>query len=162
MCCLGRSTPHYVDWFAFQTTTMMTSSNGNMFRVTGHLCGEFTVHRWIPRTKASDAELWCFFELRLNKRLSKPSRDWWFETSSRPLWRQSNDYADWVYEKWDGRLVCEHNTTFGRYIEVLVQDSSNSCALAKQSCTKPSVWATLSYTPYIDTLCKKYVWVWRV
>ena len=40
--------------------TMMTSSNGNIFRFTGHLCGEFTVDRWIPRTKASDAELWCF------------------------------------------------------------------------------------------------------
>ena len=39
---------------------MMTSSNGNIFRVNGHLCGEFTGHRWIPRTKASDAELWCF------------------------------------------------------------------------------------------------------
>ena len=37
-----------------------TSSNGNIFRVTGHLCGEFTGHRWIHRTKASDAELWCF------------------------------------------------------------------------------------------------------
>ena len=30
------------------------------FRVTVHLCGEFTSPRWIPRTKASDAELWCF------------------------------------------------------------------------------------------------------
>ena len=38
---------------------MMTSSNGNNFRVTGHLCGEFTGPRWIPHTKASDAELWC-------------------------------------------------------------------------------------------------------
>ena len=36
---------------------MMTSSNGNIFLVTGHLCGEFTGHRWIPRTKASDASL---------------------------------------------------------------------------------------------------------
>ena len=35
---------------------MMTSSNENIFRVTGHLCREFTVHRWIPHTKASDAE----------------------------------------------------------------------------------------------------------
>ena len=26
---------------------MMTSSSGNIFRVTGHLCGEFTGHRWI-------------------------------------------------------------------------------------------------------------------
>ena len=39
---------------------MMTSSNGNIFRVTVHLCGEFTGPRWIPRTKASDAERWCF------------------------------------------------------------------------------------------------------
>ena len=26
--------------------------------------------RWIPNTKASDAELWFFFDLRLNKQLS--------------------------------------------------------------------------------------------
>ena len=39
---------------------MMTSSNGNIFRVTGPLWGESTGHRWIPLTKASDAELWCF------------------------------------------------------------------------------------------------------
>ena len=71
---------------------MMTSSNGNIFRVTGHLCGEFTGPRWIPRTKASDAELWFFLltDLRLNKRLSKQSWGWWFETLSRPLWRHCN------------------------------------------------------------------------
>ena len=68
---------------------MMTSSNGNIFRVTGHLCGEFTGSRWIPHTKASDAELW-FFYLRLNKRLSKQSWGWWFETLSCPLWRHCN------------------------------------------------------------------------
>ena len=44
-------------WFKYG---MMTSSNGNIFRVTGHLCGKFTGPRWISRTKASDAELWCF------------------------------------------------------------------------------------------------------
>ena len=31
---------------------MMTSSNGNTFRVTGHVCGEFTGYRWINGTKA--------------------------------------------------------------------------------------------------------------
>ena len=41
-------------------TVMMTSSNGNIFRVTCTLYGEFTSHRWFPRTKASDAQLWCF------------------------------------------------------------------------------------------------------
>ena len=38
----------------------MTSSNGNIFRDTGPLWGESTGHRWIPLTKDSDAELWCF------------------------------------------------------------------------------------------------------
>ena len=33
----------------------------NIFRVTGHLRGEFTGHRWIPSTKASDVELYVFF-----------------------------------------------------------------------------------------------------
>ena len=42
------------------TEIMMTTSNGNIFRVTGHLCREFTGPRWIPHTRASDAELWCF------------------------------------------------------------------------------------------------------
>ena len=39
---------------------MMTSSNGNILRVTGLLCGEFIADRRIPRIKANDAELWCF------------------------------------------------------------------------------------------------------
>ena len=43
-----------------QAMFMMTSSNGDIFHVTGHFCGEFTGPRWIPRTKANDAGLWCF------------------------------------------------------------------------------------------------------
>ena len=35
---------------------MITSSNGNIYRITGPLWGGSTGHRWIP----SDAELWCF------------------------------------------------------------------------------------------------------
>ena len=52
---------------------MMTSSNGNIFRVTGPLCGEFTGPGWVPGTKTSDAEFDVFFDVRLNKRLSKQS-----------------------------------------------------------------------------------------
>ena len=52
---LGLFEPIAVTWYF-----MMTSSNGNIFCVTGPLCGELTSHRWIPRTKASNAELWCF------------------------------------------------------------------------------------------------------
>ena len=56
----------------------MTSSNVNNFRVTGHLCREeFTGQRRV--TWSFDV----FFDLRLNKRLSKQSWGWWFETLSR-------------------------------------------------------------------------------
>ena len=39
---------------------LMTSSNGNLFRVTGPLWGESTGRPVIPSTKASDVELWRF------------------------------------------------------------------------------------------------------
>ena len=38
--------------------------------------------RWIPHTKASDQELYVFFDLRLNKRWRKQPWGWWFETPS--------------------------------------------------------------------------------
>ena len=44
--------------FLSQLYSIMTSSNGNIFCVTGLLCGESTGHWWISPTKASDAELW--------------------------------------------------------------------------------------------------------
>ena len=42
------------------TSSMKTSSNENIFRITGPLWGESTGHRWITLTKASDAVLWCY------------------------------------------------------------------------------------------------------
>ena len=46
--------------------------------------GEF--HAQKPVTRSFDV----FFDLRLNKRLSKQSWGWWFETLSCPLWRHCN------------------------------------------------------------------------
>ena len=69
---------------------MMTSSNGHIFRVSGPLWGEFAGHRWIPLTKASDAELWCFLWFVPGHRLSKQSRCRRCETPPRPLWRHIN------------------------------------------------------------------------
>ena len=45
---------------------------------------EFLAQR--PVTRSFDV----FFDLRLNKRLSKQSWGWWFETLSSPLWRHCN------------------------------------------------------------------------
>ena len=68
----GRISPNQVHWncadgLNMQSTgscmllhtIMMMSSNRNIFRITGPLCGEFTSYQWIPLTKNSDAELWC-------------------------------------------------------------------------------------------------------
>ena len=65
--------------------------NWNHFRVIGHLCGEFTGHRWIPRTQAVARSFDVFFDLNLNKQLSKQSWGSWFETLSRQLWRHCNE-----------------------------------------------------------------------
>ena len=46
--------------------------------------GEFPTQR--PVTRSFDV----FFDLRLNKRLSKQSWGWWLVTPSRPLWRHRN------------------------------------------------------------------------
>ena len=74
----------------FKSNTMR-SSKGNTFRVTGHLCREFTGPRWIPRTKASDAKLWCFLSSAPEWKLSKQSWGWWFETLLHPLWHHCHE-----------------------------------------------------------------------
>ena len=68
----------------------MTSSNGNIFRVTGPLCGEFTGPGEFPTQRPVTRSFDVFFDLRLNKRLSKHSWGWWFETLSLSLWRHHN------------------------------------------------------------------------
>ena len=71
---------------------MMTSSNGNIFRVTGPLCGEFTGPGEFPTQRPVTRSFDVFFDLRPNKRLSKQWRGWWFETLSRPFWRHRNGF----------------------------------------------------------------------
>ena len=68
---------------------MMTSSNGNIFRVTGPLWGESTSQRCIIQRPVT-RRFYVFFDLRLNKQLSKQSRRRWFETPSCPLLRHCN------------------------------------------------------------------------
>ena len=86
------------------TNNMMMSSNGNIFRVTGHLCGEFTGHRWIPAQRPVAQSFDVFFDLRLNERFSKQSWGWWFETLSRPLWRRVSvkmeKWGFWLFYVW--------------------------------------------------------------
>ena len=82
-------------WLCFvgRCSVMMTSSNENIFRVTGHLCGEFPAQR--PVTRSFDS----FFDLRLNEPLRKQSWGRWFVTLSRPLLRHSNEWTYLIYNK---------------------------------------------------------------
>ena len=75
---------------------MMTSSNGNIFRVTGPLCGEFTGPGEFPTQRPVTRSFDVFFDLRLNKRLSKQPWGWWSETPSSSSWRHRN-----VDDQWD-------------------------------------------------------------
>ena len=74
---------------------MMTSSNGNIFRVTGPLCGKFTGSGEFPTHRPVTRSFDVFFDLRLNKRLSKQSWGCWFDTLSWSLWRHCNDKQKW-------------------------------------------------------------------
>ena len=56
--------------------------------------GEFYSQKPVTRS------LEVFFDLRLNKRLSKHSRRRWIETESYPLWRHSNVFAKNISIKW--------------------------------------------------------------
>ena len=93
----------------------MTSSNGNIFRVTSPLCGEFTSPGEFPTQRPVTRSFDVFFDLRLNKPLSKQSWGWWFETSSRSLWRQRNDFTKITYipasyrycDRFNGHVLCD-------------------------------------------------------
>ena len=91
---------------------MMTSSNGNIFRVTGPLCGEFTGPGEFPTQRPVTRSVDVFSDLRLNKRLSKQPRGWWFKTQSWSLWRHCNGSCK--ARKYSWRLRHSHLAP-GRY-----------------------------------------------
>ena len=73
----------WITWWRHQMETfsaLLAIYTGN-----SPVTGEFPAQR--PVARSFDV----FFDLRLNKRLRKQSRGWWFETLSRPLWRHCND-----------------------------------------------------------------------
>ena len=97
-CC--QATGQYLDqyWWIYTATWwryQMEILSASLTICAGNspVTGEFPAQR--PVTRSFDV----FFNLRLNKRLRKHSRGWWFETQSQPLWRHCNDMASWVQDK---------------------------------------------------------------
>ena len=69
---LNRSIEHAANKFHIAPITHSSARWPNSMMTSSNVCGEFTGHQWIPRTKASD---WW---------------GWWFETPSCSLWRNCN------------------------------------------------------------------------
>ena len=78
------NTLNHITWWRHQMETfsaLLAICAGN-----SPTTGEFPTQR--PVTRSFDV----FLDLCLNKRLSKQSWGWWFETPLHPLWRQCNLY----------------------------------------------------------------------
>ena len=76
----------------------MTPSNGNVFRVTALCEGNTPVTGWFPSQKLVTRSFDVCFDLRLNKRLSRQLRRWWFETPSRwSLWRDRYEVLQMLF-----------------------------------------------------------------
>ena len=76
---------HMGSWWRHQTET---------FSALLALCaGNSPVTGKCPSQRPLARSLDVFFNLRLNKRLSKQLWGWWFETPSRPLWRHCNGFT---------------------------------------------------------------------
>ena len=73
------------------TLHMMTSPNGIFSALLAICAGNSLVTGDFPTQRPVMWGFDVFFDLHLNKRLSKQSWGWWFETPSHPLWRHCND-----------------------------------------------------------------------
>ena len=100
-------------------STLLTICVGN-----SPVNGDFPTQRPVPRSFD------VFFDLRLNKRLSKQSWGWWFETSSCPLKRHCNGDV-WVTAYDNVQLLhwCSHFGIIFFKLEVSFNSPWNENAL---------------------------------
>ena len=89
--CNLRNESHSQQNLSTHWVTMMTSSNGNISALMALCAGNSPVTGEFPAQRPVTRSFDVFFDLRLNIRLSKQSRGWWFKTPSRPLWRNCSD-----------------------------------------------------------------------
>ena len=103
-----------------RTKQIMTSSNGNIFGITGPLWGESYGHRWIPLTKARDMELWWFLWSAPEQTVEQT-----IETPSRSLRHQCNviffpnSYMLLVRSKNKNSWKSYHSTGFQKVVALL-------------------------------------------
>ena len=105
--------------------------------------GEFPAQR--PVTRSFDV----FFDLRLNKRLSKQSWSWWFETLSHPLWRHRNVIL------WGGYFSIRYVPSTQPPCKLATYSTNHSLSLTSTWVLKLYYWA-MYISPSI------HVWMWFI
>ena len=140
---------------------MMTSSNGNIFRVTGHLCGDSPVPGEFPTQRPVTRSFDVFFDQRLNKRLSKQPWGWWFETPAWSLWRHHNDMESHCKDKAVVRPFCLHSMNPYALKDVFYICEAKICFVITLTCVHYKVlmhWShsNLTYYQYFIILVKWY------
>ena len=115
---------------------MMASSNGNILSVTGLCAGNSPVTDEFPSERPVTRSFDVFFDMRLNKRLSKQPWRQWFETPSCSLWRHCN-------------------------ISQLARDNVQSCAIFPKVCScKIHEYLTTTKHNKVGIVCI-FIGMWR-
>ena len=85
----------YKDLYKIFTTTWWRHQMEAFSALLALCAGNSPVTGEFPSQRSVTRSFDVFFDLRLNKRLSKQSWAWWFETPSCPLWRHCIDLFRW-------------------------------------------------------------------
>ena len=112
--------------------------------------GEFSAQR--PVTRSFDV----YFDLRLNKRLSKQSWGWWFETLSRPLWSYNNGKIKrfWKFLRlWNHKAYYISEKPMGAMTSQLQTECRwpNRDCIAGRICSRTSVLMSGQFNASIST-----------
>ena len=107
----------------------------DIFRPQNH-SGEFTGHRFIPSQRPLTRSFDVFFDLHLNKSLSKQSWCWWFETPSHSLWRHRNGliFNWWIWTRTLDTYHWYQKEYFAENVAVCVNDDPISVLVALTEC----------------------------
>ena len=78
------------DWFTWSICPWWRHQMETFSALLVPCAGNSPVTDEFPAQRAVTRSFDVFFDLRPNNPLGKQSRGWWFETTSRPLWRHCN------------------------------------------------------------------------
>ena len=111
--------------------------------------GEFPSQR--PVTRNFDV----FFDLRLNKRLSKQSWGWWFETPSRSLWRHCDVIPHW-------QCYSEHTRTVWQSTCLIPNHGLRGCRkssiIMRIRLKRPVIRCVSGETFHFNSSCTQWKW----